>query len=235
MTFFSAQDITIISLILASFAVAIAIVGLLQRPKNLAKQVPEESLDAIALVKEFGERQKRLEQKMVDEKVRLEILELRISKQKVASSESYHMPPQGNKFGRIDANGSLSSLKSGSVKAIGEPSELALRFRTPEPSGKYEVPLDTVEDHSFSNGENGRTTSALDRRDSTTIEILQAVSDGDGRATARQIQERIGRSREHTARMMNELYKEGLVLRNVEARPFTYSLTDAGRNVLVRQ
>ena len=62
------------------------------------------------------------------------------------------------------------------------------------------------------------------------IEALRAVleSGSDG-ITARQIQERIGRSREHTARMMNAFFRQGLVERNSEVRPFSYTITDRGK------
>jgi len=54
---------------------------------------------------------------------------------------------------------------------------------------------------------------------------------GDRGATAKLIQTRIGRSREHTARMMNSLFKDGLVERSSEARPFTYKITEKGQRV----
>lgn len=232
MALIPAQDITMISLVLASCAVAIAVVGLLFRPKTIVeKPIPEEALDAIALVKEFSERQRRLEQRMVDEKVRLEILELRVSRQ-VAPSASHQTPSEDNKFGKIDTSVGLNAAHRPNVGNVVESRELS-RLRTLEPPEKN-VALSMNEDRSFPTDANTPTESDVGRRDSTIIEILQAVSDGHGSVTARQIQERIHRSREHTARMMNELHKEGLVLRNIEARPFTYSLTDAGRSALVR-
>ena len=46
--------------------------------------------------------------------------------------------------------------------------------------------------------------------------------------TSRDIQITIGRTREHTSRMMKKLFEEGLVERNIQANPFTYYITDKG-------
>jgi hypothetical protein len=45
-----------------------------------------------------------------------------------------------------------------------------------------------------------------------------------GPKTAPQIQRQIGRSREHTARILKELYERGLVVRVETARPFIYRI-----------
>ena len=47
--------------------------------------------------------------------------------------------------------------------------------------------------------------------------------------TSRDIQITIGRSREHTSRLMKRLYEDGLVERNVKSKPFTYRITDKGK------
>jgi len=46
--------------------------------------------------------------------------------------------------------------------------------------------------------------------------------------TSRDIQIASQRSREHTARLMNKLYKEGIVERNTKTKPYSYSITDRG-------
>ncbi len=47
--------------------------------------------------------------------------------------------------------------------------------------------------------------------------------------TSHDIQITIGRTREHTSRMMKKLFEEGLVERNMQTKPFTYYITDKGR------
>ena len=46
--------------------------------------------------------------------------------------------------------------------------------------------------------------------------------------TSRDIQNASQRSREHTARLMNKLFKEGFVERNTKTKPYSYSITDKG-------
>ena len=209
MSFSYSQDITIISLLLSTTAlIVVVIVGIfLSRQKN---QLTLESsmIDASALVQEFGERQKRLERKMIDEKVRLEILELRLFR------ESRGVSPSPSEIGQI-AQGIRNY-------------EPTLEPRLSDQNSKVSA-LDQVVDV--------RASAAVvsSRRDKTVTEILEAVMAGHGNITARQIQERIRRSREHTARMMNLLYKQGLVSRDTNMRPFTYSLTEAGMKELDQQ
>jgi len=46
--------------------------------------------------------------------------------------------------------------------------------------------------------------------------------------TSRDIQITLGKSREHISRMMKKLYEDGLVERNVNTKPYTYSITQVG-------
>lgn len=50
--------------------------------------------------------------------------------------------------------------------------------------------------------------------------------------TSRDIQGVLGKSREHTARLLKKLYDDGLVERNTETKPYTYSITDAGQKYI---
>ena len=50
--------------------------------------------------------------------------------------------------------------------------------------------------------------------------------------TSRDIQITIGRTREHTSRMMKKLFEEGFVERNMKTKPFTYYITDKGKSKL---
>ncbi len=46
--------------------------------------------------------------------------------------------------------------------------------------------------------------------------------------TSRDIQTMLKKSREHTSRLMKRLYDEGYVVRNMESKPYTYSITEKG-------
>jgi DNA-binding IclR family transcriptional regulator len=47
--------------------------------------------------------------------------------------------------------------------------------------------------------------------------------------TSKEVQHAIGRSREHTSRLMKRLCEYGFVDRDSDTKPFTYALAEAGR------
>ncbi len=64
----------------------------------------------------------------------------------------------------------------------------------------------------------------------TTDYILKLLAERP--RTSREVQHAVGRTREHTARLMKKLHDSGLVSRDVNAKPFRYNITDAGRERL---
>lgn len=72
--------------------------------------------------------------------------------------------------------------------------------------------------------------SRIDSVGGTERHILTQILNG--AKTARDIQAVLGKSREHVARMLKKLYDAGLVSRQSDDRPYTYQLTDTGRQVL---
>jgi DNA-binding MarR family transcriptional regulator len=62
---------------------------------------------------------------------------------------------------------------------------------------------------------------------------LQAIKLLDaGPKTSVEVQKLTGKSREHAARLMKDLYNQGLVVRDDSHKPFMYALTDEGRRYL---
>ena len=60
-----------------------------------------------------------------------------------------------------------------------------------------------------------------------TESVLHLITDKD--MTSRDIQKMLKRSREHTSRLMKKLFEEGLVERNTKTKPYTYSITEKGK------
>ena len=56
--------------------------------------------------------------------------------------------------------------------------------------------------------------------------VLQLITNKD--MTSRDIQITVGRSREHTSRLMKKLFEDGYVQRNKNNKPYTYSITQKG-------
>jgi hypothetical protein len=66
----------------------------------------------------------------------------------------------------------------------------------------------------------------INRHSSITDDILKLLIEQS--RTSREIQHAIGRTREHTARLMKSLYVANLVSRDSSSKPFKYNITDAG-------
>jgi len=57
--------------------------------------------------------------------------------------------------------------------------------------------------------------------------VLRLITDKP--MTSRDIQITLGRSREHTSRLMKKLFEDGYVTRSTNSKPYTYSITEKGR------
>ena len=57
--------------------------------------------------------------------------------------------------------------------------------------------------------------------------VLHLITDKD--MTSRDIQITLKRSREHTSRLMKKLFDDGYVKRNTNSKPYTYSITEKGK------
>lgn len=62
----------------------------------------------------------------------------------------------------------------------------------------------------------------------TETRVLRLLSEGP--RTSAQIKEEVGRSREHTARLMKALFDRGLVVRNDRNKPYVYEITESGKS-----
>lgn len=181
--------ITFLALSLSIFSAAAVIVLISSVRRQVTGANHDDELEVSAVVSEFNQRLKRLEENLIDQKVKLEILELRAQR--------------------------TSNIT----------------FKTSSESRQEAVPSSPT-----SYGAAVLTTTpkaSEDKRAGTTEhEALRLVMEGGGKTTAKDIQQKIGRTREHTARMMNSLFQEGLVERDVTVRPFAYTITQKGREFL---
>ena len=73
----------------------------------------------------------------------------------------------------------------------------------------------------------GVVSTSLDQTEKAVLTLLKERS-----RTSVEIKEIVGKSREHTARLMKSLFDRKLVSRDDSKKPFIYQLTDEGRNYL---
>jgi DNA-binding MarR family transcriptional regulator len=76
-----------------------------------------------------------------------------------------------------------------------------------------------------------RREQALAPLTSTELRVLEILAD-EGQKTAPEIRNRIGLTREHTARLMKKLYEKGYIERNETKTPFIYSIKEEMREIL---
>jgi hypothetical protein len=69
--------------------------------------------------------------------------------------------------------------------------------------------------------------NSYDTQNGTTEYVLKLLNERS--MTSREVQQAIGRSREHTSRLMKKLYEYRLISRNTKSKPFKYALTESGR------
>jgi DNA-binding MarR family transcriptional regulator len=75
--------------------------------------------------------------------------------------------------------------------------------------------------------------SSDNNHSNSTIEyILKKLEDNS--LTTREIQKQIGRTREHTSRLLKKLYDNKIVERDMASKPFKYTITDEGRKLLTK-
>ncbi|MDA4112178.1 MAG: hypothetical protein OK439_06530 [Thaumarchaeota archaeon] len=208
--------VTIISLGISLASIGFVIffrakVKALSKPENHnSEESQDNAIEVSAIVSEFGLRLKRLEENLVDQKVKLEILDLRVAKGN---------PP------RPDSRSSVAQTDSSFRTLEEEPVGRAPVVRLEESKIVSRVPsTNRISQVSQDNLEK--------KLGITEMEALRIVFEGRGKISAKEIQQKIDRTREHTARMMSSLYREGLVERDVTARPFSYSITQKGRDLL---
>jgi predicted transcriptional regulator len=175
----------------------------LNHDTQVSPTTSDATVEVSAIVSEFTQRLRRLEEGLVDQKVKMEILELRASR---TPHEAVALSPVAYSRVNDDAS-SFDNPERPSSENLGLQAGMRIPSQRdrPEPDKKLGV---------------------------TEMEALRLVSEGRGKISAKEIQQRIGRTREHTARMMNSLYHDGLVVRDVTARPFSYSITEKGRDLL---
>jgi hypothetical protein len=207
--------ITILSLGISIVSVGLVILVSARMERRIKSQyhMPEPAssdyqVEVSAIVSEFNQRLKRLEENLVDQKIKLEIMELRASRAVQGPNLPLREAEVERTFSqRDDLPNPMMNVERPSMEKVAQASgaRIPLQRQFPDHDKKLGV---------------------------TELEALRLVFEGRGKINAKEIQQRIGRTREHTARMMNSLYHDGLVERDVTARPFSYSITEKGRDLL---
>jgi len=79
-----------------------------------------------------------------------------------------------------------------------------------------------------------RKEKALEPLTETELMVLETIGK-EGEKTAPEIREKIGLTREHTARLMKKLYKDGYMERDTHKMPYVYRLKEEMQKILKRR
>jgi len=133
--------------------------------------------------------------------------------------------------------GRLEVVQSRVVAATAQAPSVLTPPQTPSPAPSEEKP-NVVADRKTSAQQpksqpESRTSQQVSKElllDETQLTAINYL--GDSPKNTRQITDALNKSREHTARIMKELFELGLVGRNDSTKPFVYQLTDEGRRYI---
>lgn len=131
----------------------------------------------------------------------------------------------------IDMKIRLDSMEMQGVEQKNEDSNLEIKQFLEKLSKNQQVienPIISPKMTEVMNKEESRTNRMpnLDHNNATDY-VLHLITDK--AMTSRDIQITLKRSREHTSRLMKKLYDDGYVKRNTSTKPYTYSITEKGK------
>lgn len=198
------ENIVIITI--ASITLFISIVFFSRYLPEIRK-ITKEKKDVNEIVKEvisgLHDRLGLQDQKILDQQVRLDVLELKLE----------HLSKAIGKEGRdvvkarevSDTERILEEVKD-LLRSLGKGEELL--------HGKVQQ-------------KEGKKTEMLRELSPTEELVLKLLMEGV--QTPKQIQQRINKSREHTARLMKRLFELGYVTREEQKKPYVYKITEKGK------
>lgn len=157
-----------------------------------------------AITSEYARRMEKYDSAIADLRVRLDVIELQ--SQKHLLTQQLHSTESTPSVTLVDASHDPSHDQSQ------HPSFHA--YHRP----KRVEPLREI---------SGDVSDSNDVQNGTAEYVLKLL---DGRSmTSKEVQHAIGRSREHTSRLMKRLCEYGFITRDSNNKPFTYALAEAGQ------
>ena len=139
-------------------------------------------------------------------------------------------------FSRTNNTNSKLDNINGTLKTLVENSLNSNQTQYHVTPFKYTHSGDTITRQSHPDDDNlshSQTETPNDDRQNSTVEyILKKIESKS--LTTREIQQCIGRTREHTSRLMKKLYDDKFVDRDTSSKPFKYTLTGEGHRLLTK-
>ena len=194
--------VTLALLASSAFFVALS-VGLLVRYRQVSQRIAASTDLGHDLWSALEQRMKKQDERILDMMGRLEVVQTRMTAQ-IAAQPS-------------------APISFVSPQVQGPPPESPPKA-VEEPHTTTHPPESQVASQESQVSQPSPENASLDGTQLTAIRLLL-----ESPKNTRQLTDSLGKSREHTARIMKELFEMGLVERNASTKPFVYQLTDEGR------
>ncbi|MEM3383565.1 MAG: winged helix-turn-helix domain-containing protein [Nitrososphaerales archaeon] len=201
------EDVVIITI--ASITIFTSIIVLfryLPEIRKFTKEQKEASEIVKGVISELNNRLDLQDQKILDQQVRLDVLELKLDhlSKALGKEGKEEVKPRGVQ----DTERILEEVK-GLLKDLS---------KSEEPSKRFEL-------KNFI-----KKTGELKELSPTEELVLKLLKEGE--QTPKQIQQKINKSREHTARLMKRLFELGYVTREDQKKPYVYKITEKGESLI---
>ncbi len=201
------DDLVTVALLLSSaFFVALAF-GLLVRYRQVSQKISASSDLGHDLWQALEQRMKKQDERILDMMGRLEVVQSR-----VVAAATVHAPATLPPLPPLNPPASQPEEKPSDVTEL-EPTAQQPQSQESQPKSHGSQPLSPE--------------MALDETQLAAIKLLS-----ESPKNTRQLTDALKKSREHTARMMKEMFDRGMVRRNDSTKPFVYELTDEGKRHL---
>jgi hypothetical protein len=195
--------ITLALVVSAAFFVVLAF-GLLLRYRQVSQKINTSSDLGHDLWSALEQRMKKQDERILDMYGRLEVVQSR-----VLAATAPHEPPA---IPPTPLLAPAPAPEEEKPKPVTEPSPI---MQQPEPVTESQA---------------SQVVTPELQLDETQMAAVRLLAESP--KNTRQITDALKKSREHTARVMKELFEWGLVRRNDTTKPFVYQLTDQGRAYL---
>ncbi|MDE1852552.1 MAG: winged helix DNA-binding protein [Thaumarchaeota archaeon] len=201
------DDLTTYALLATSFFFVALAFGLLVRYRQVSQKINSSTEMGRDLWGALEQRLRKQDERILDMMGRLEVVQSRV----IAATQ-------------VHAPASLSPLPP-----LSPPAAPAEEKPTPvtRPGPTPQQPESQESQQSQAPASPAKIGLEMDETQLAALKLL-----GESPKDTRQLTDTLKKSREHTARMMKELFEMGLVRRNDSAKPFVYQLTDEGRRRL---
>jgi len=204
------DDVVIVTIASVTLFVSILVLArYLPRIRKVAKEQKDASEIIKGVISELRDRLGQQDQKILDQQVRLDLIELKLDQLSKA-------------LGKEEKEAIKVHEVSDTRRILEEVKDLLRNLGKSESAPSKEQQKEEAKEIAIIKG--------LSPTENSVLKLLIEEA-----KTPKQIQQRINKSREHTARLMKRLFELGYVTREERKRPYVYEITERGKALMRKE